>query len=81
MKVDHCPGCGKKLDAATEIPQGQRQPKPGDILICFKCGDVLVFGKDLKLQVAQLNDLLGLSASQHRMIDQAQAFIRKRRSK
>ena len=79
MKADRCPGCSKKLDAVTEIPKGNYKPRPGDISICFYCGQILVFDFDLKLQVAQLNDLMTLSPWQHRMLDQAQSKIKRRR--
>ena len=37
-----CPGCGRKLDAATEM--GERgAPSAGDVSVCAYCGMLLVF--------------------------------------
>jgi hypothetical protein len=46
MRVEarRCPGCGRRVDAATLITSGEiRSPKAGDLTICAYCTAVLVF--------------------------------------
>lgn len=50
-----CPSCGKKLDAATAVSEAAR-PKDGDLTVCFYCGSILVFGENLSLSVAKIDD-------------------------
>lgn len=42
-----CPGCGEKLNRA--VAGDGSAPEPGCASICTHCGDVAVFGNDLKL--------------------------------
>lgn len=46
-----CPGCGCKMDMALSVSPDfpQQQPRPGDISICIKCGELLVFDRALSL--------------------------------
>lgn len=44
-----CPYCGTQLDAATKLDRAI-MPKPGDISVCIKCAQVLVFADDLMLR-------------------------------
>ena len=37
-----CPKCGAKNDAMTDIA-GEDAPNDGDFVICFDCGEVLIF--------------------------------------
>lgn len=39
-----CPTCGKALDAQTRADGAQAAPSPGDVSICFYCGELLEFG-------------------------------------
>jgi hypothetical protein len=43
----HCLNCGYKLDAATGVNHDDR-PRPGNLLICFRCGAVMKFDDGLK---------------------------------
>lgn len=45
--IDHrCPGCGHKLNAATEVGGGEAQPRTGDLSACLYCGAGLLFVDD-----------------------------------
>jgi len=44
-----CLNCGYVMDAATGFGPDNK-PSEGDIAICFRCGAVMAFGKDLKLR-------------------------------
>jgi hypothetical protein len=39
----HCPFCGAKNDASTEIWGGSGAPNDGDFSVCFSCGTICVF--------------------------------------
>lgn len=45
-----CPGCGNKLDAASEGRGEDVKPKPGDFSLCFYCGHYSVFSETLQLR-------------------------------
>jgi hypothetical protein len=47
----HCPSCNKFLDGATPVGHDERSPSEGDFTICFSCGVILRYGKDLKGEV------------------------------
>jgi hypothetical protein len=44
-----CLDCGKMLDQASGLGH-DRKPKPGDITICFGCGHIMAFAKDLSFR-------------------------------
>ena len=41
-----CLDCGTSLDGASGLGH-DRKPKPGDVTICFTCGHIMAFAKDL----------------------------------
>ena len=46
-KLNHCPHCGKELDAATSVIQGvEAVPNEDDLTICLGCAAVLFFNAD-----------------------------------
>ncbi len=47
---DHCPSCKKLLDAATSLEEGA-VPNPGDISVCIYCGEFLLYGDDMALEI------------------------------
>ena len=52
MGNDNCPCCGTLLDAATPVnnKDGNIAPRPKDISICIKCGEILYYSDDMKLE-------------------------------
>ena len=42
----NCPTCNHKLNAVSDCIN-QNVPKPGDISMCIKCGQMLEFSDDL----------------------------------
>lgn len=54
---DKCPTCGYHIDSATETINGRR-PKPFDISLCAKCGEILQFGADMKLAIPTIAEML-----------------------
>ena len=49
-KAQHCPACNKELDATTSIQDESLLPKPGNLSICFYCGDMSEFDDNLDLR-------------------------------
>jgi hypothetical protein len=47
-----CPSCGKTLNAATHINFTTPEPKPGDLSVCFYCGDLACYNDILVLEPA-----------------------------
>jgi hypothetical protein len=75
-----CPTCKYEMSAATSIEPGKsRQPIPGDISLCLKCGEVLVFNQKLAVEIALLTDMLDMSDQQQALIAKAQRIIREQR--
>ena len=64
------------MDAALCIGEKPRQPKCGDISICFECGDILVFTEELAMRAAEIKDLLKLSDKNNYELTTAQELIR-----
>jgi hypothetical protein len=55
MEPNPCLNCGTVLDAATSVnKENDLVPYEGAISICFNCGHIMAFGKDLKFR--ELND-------------------------
>jgi len=50
LAPDHCTACGKLCDAATIANADDAVPSPGDVTICFDCGHIMVFTKDMRLR-------------------------------
>ena len=49
-----CLKCGENNDAATGIvdkhARNKLKPKPGDVMLCFNCGHVMMFADDLSFR-------------------------------
>ena len=49
VKGSNCPKCNKFLDAVT-AEDGVKSPIPGDLSICFYCGELLIFNNNIELE-------------------------------
>jgi hypothetical protein len=47
LSKNKCLFCSYVTGAATSVSEGERGPKPGDIVICFNCGGFLMFNSAL----------------------------------
>jgi hypothetical protein len=58
----HCPRCQHKLDRVTpsDDSEAARKPEENDFTICIQCGEILVFSKDLSLELMAKKDLKAL---------------------
>lgn len=52
----NCPYCGQKLDAVTRSSK-QEAPKEDDLTICIACGEILMFGPQLRLKKCTLTPM------------------------
>jgi len=48
LEGNHCPNCLTFLNAASPLERDVA-PKENDLSVCFRCGQLLKFNKDLKL--------------------------------
>jgi hypothetical protein len=55
-----CPNCQSDLDAAT----GNATPSEDDISVCWYCGGLLAFNKDLSVRLATQDELTSLTILQ-----------------
>lgn len=77
-----CPVCGYQTDCASRVVNvsgDSGAPRPGDLTLCFKCGEILIFDEDLKSRTACLDDLLGMDDAQSAVLDRLQKKIRSER--
>jgi len=49
IKKSLCPFCEFPLDGASQV-NGDNLPKPRDVSVCYKCGNISVFDDDLNLR-------------------------------
>ena len=40
-----CPSCKYEMDAATSVDGTDIRPNPGDVSVCFNCGEYMAFGE------------------------------------
>jgi len=55
--LQYCPSCKHELDAATSADDSPRELKKGDFSLCMYCGEILRFEENLKLKVANQDDM------------------------
>jgi hypothetical protein len=74
-----CPVCHYVMDADTSPYDFKLRPKPKDLSCCLKCGEILVFQKDLSVAVAGVSDLMHLDPQTASQLDRLQKAIREMR--
>lgn len=74
---DECPHCKVKLECASPI-NGHEGPGEGDLSVCFSCGTLLAFTKDLKHRLLAPGEIDTLSYEERRMLLGAQQLIKER---
>jgi hypothetical protein len=77
---DRCPMCGRLSTAATSVDRSaDPRPTPGDVSLCFGCGEILVYGDDLKLRAPELEELRLIQRSSYwPLIDRITRAIREK---
>ena len=67
------------MDKATCLQEESKQPRPSDLSLCLRCGEVLVFSPALELLLAMPGDLLKLDAANSSLLLRSQKLIRRDR--
>ena len=79
-KLNYCPICNHKLDAATASDNSGVMPSPNDVTICINCTSYLVYDEDLNLHEMSMESLLKLPdelrLELHRLRKQLKAITR-----
>jgi hypothetical protein len=52
----NCPACAKPISTASHLTEAV-SPKPGDFTICFNCGTVLRFRRELRIAPTTEDDM------------------------
>lgn len=75
-----CPQCRYKLNSATNMHGGRKEPDEGCLSVCLNCGQLLIYGADLTLRRCSSSEIAELMKDRDvwRTIELAQDFIRKR---
>ena len=47
------------------MPESERDPEPGEIAQCFRCGKFAVIGEDLQLRMPTTDEQLAINTSAH----------------
>jgi hypothetical protein len=75
-----CPGCGKKLDSATNLTGGSGIDR-GDYSVCIRCGTLLRYDQQLHVKKAtktELGELKSRNISAYLKLMKASVFIREK---
>lgn len=51
-----CPGCANIMTVQKPMLDNDDEPKEGDVSICFNCGQLNIFTKDMKLAQLSIED-------------------------
>jgi len=74
----NCPQCNYFMDASTSIDGDENvKPSPGDISLCIKCGAMLDFDDDMKLQFLRQEKFEELDDETRSQILSARAVIKR----
>ena len=49
----------------TPMTEGERDPAPGEIAQCFRCGKFAVIGEDLQLRMPTADEQLAINTNAH----------------
>lgn len=77
--INVCRNCGYRQDSATAIEQGTI-PKKGDVSLCFKCGILSVYEKDLRTRQPTEDEMVAIIEDEEgwELIQRAQRIIANR---
>ena len=72
-----CPHCGKKLNAAGRLGEdAPPMPTPGDMMVCFGCGEIAAFDARLRLRRMTAVEIAGLDPEETADLRRTQTTIR-----
>lgn len=79
LPMSTCPTCGYQVDAATHPVNDKAVPKPGDLSLCMKCGELMTFNDDMTLRLSSIEDVMGLKPEENNLLERTQKLIREKR--
>ncbi len=79
MPSRSCPVCKYEMDAATCISEKKAKPSEGDLTLCLKCGEILIYGPEFKLGIPEIKDLFNLPSETSELLMRAQTLVRQER--
>jgi hypothetical protein len=75
-----CQVCGYEFDCASAPYDGNRvRPKPGDLTICLKCGELYMYDENMRVVMPTIDCLNAIDKKLRFQIEAAQLLIRKTR--
>ena len=60
-----CIVCDAEINAATPVGELEARPKPGDVSICWYCGNIRIFKEDEELRDATPDELEEISSNEN----------------
>lgn len=76
LPLCRCVVCGTKLDSATRPGPEEERPRPGDLSLCLKCGEIYVFNQDMTIRVPTVAELMQCGPEIHSELEFMQNKIR-----
>jgi transcription initiation factor IIE alpha subunit len=78
LPVVHCPVCNYRMDSAVSVGS-QSRPRPGDLSLCAKCGEILVYDENMGVRQPLVKEMVELPQDVHHNLEVAQNTIRRER--
>lgn len=76
-----CPNCNKLIDSATNMDGTEISPQVDDISVCFYCGEILKYDKDLAVEEVSREFLDALKLNERENYDNLIEIVIKIKSK
>lgn len=74
-----CTVCGYEFDCATGPGVDKKRPRPGDLALCLRCGEIHVYHTDMTVRTPTLAELNQLDEETSMILNKVQTLIRKER--
>lgn len=80
IEATRCPHCRQVVDQHTSAnePHSTKQPRPGDIAVCFYCGGINRITEELGLRAAKMEEVATLPKQTRQLVERASFLIRER---
>ena len=78
LKPNKCLKCGKVLDGCSSLEDDTLSPNPGDITVCYYCGEIYKFSKELDIEAVSKSEFKTFEKSLKKEIINIQKLIKKK---
>lgn len=75
VKSHTCPNCHYKMDAVSSMDNSETGPQEHDLSLCYKCGQILEFQKDLSVKAVDNSILTELDEETRTTFLNVQQYI------